>query len=77
LLCWQDCEFPHRGDYYPGQTLWGPLHGLEQATWLHCTKELKAVRSNAAKSCKTVKVRQTVYALLYMFVRLAFIDLLN
>ncbi|XP_054281969.1 (E3-independent) E2 ubiquitin-conjugating enzyme UBE2O-like isoform X2 [Macrosteles quadrilineatus] len=51
-----DCEFPHRGDYYPGQTLWGPLHGLEQATWLNCTKELKAVRSNVTKSCKTVKV---------------------
>ncbi|XP_046659894.1 (E3-independent) E2 ubiquitin-conjugating enzyme UBE2O-like isoform X2 [Homalodisca vitripennis] len=51
-----DCEFPHRGDYYPGQTLWGPLHGLEQASWLNCTKELKAMRANTTKSCKTVKV---------------------
>lgn len=46
------CEFPHRGDYYPGQTLWGPLHPLEAAQWLVCTKELRA----QLKSHKTVKV---------------------
>ncbi|XP_075230933.1 (E3-independent) E2 ubiquitin-conjugating enzyme UBE2O isoform X3 [Lycorma delicatula] len=46
------CEFPHRGDYYPGQTLWGPLHPLEEAQWLVCSKELRA----QLKSHKTVKV---------------------
>lgn len=51
----QDCEFPgHRDDFYPGQTLWGPLHCLEDAEWIHCTKELKAQRTKANKIIKVV-----------------------
>ncbi|XP_067005905.2 (E3-independent) E2 ubiquitin-conjugating enzyme UBE2O [Anabrus simplex] len=51
----QDCEFPaHREDFYPGQILWGPLHCLEDAEWLHCTKELKALRSKPNKTVKVV-----------------------
>ncbi|XP_069684975.1 (E3-independent) E2 ubiquitin-conjugating enzyme UBE2O isoform X2 [Periplaneta americana] len=50
-----DCEFPgHRDDFYPGQTLWGPLHCLEEAEWIHCTKELKAQRAKANKIIKVV-----------------------
>jgi len=51
----QDCEFPgHRDDFYPGQTLWGPLHCLEEAEWIHCTKELKAQQAKANKIVKVV-----------------------
>ncbi|KAJ9574645.1 hypothetical protein L9F63_008177, partial [Diploptera punctata] len=50
-----DCEFPgHRDDFYPGQTLWGPLHCLEEAEWIHCTKELKSQRAKANKIIKVV-----------------------
>lgn len=42
----QDCDFPgHREDFYPGQTLWGPLHCLDDAEWINCSKEVKALRS--------------------------------
>ncbi|CAG2058900.1 unnamed protein product, partial [Timema podura] len=49
-----ECEFPsRREEFYPGQTLYGPLHVLEDAQWIHCTKELKTQMS---KPNKTVKV---------------------
>ncbi|KAK7794133.1 hypothetical protein R5R35_012619 [Gryllus longicercus] len=51
----QDCEFTsHREDFYPGQTLWGPLHCLEDAEWIHCTKEMKALRNKPNKTVKVV-----------------------
>lgn len=50
-----ECEFPgHREDFYPGQTLWGPLHCLEEADWVHCTKEMKSMRSKPNKFIKVV-----------------------
>ncbi|XP_046607611.1 (E3-independent) E2 ubiquitin-conjugating enzyme UBE2O [Neodiprion virginianus] len=39
-----DNDFPHSSEFYPGQSLWGPLHCLEDAQWILCTKELKAKR---------------------------------
>nr|CAD7433191.1 unnamed protein product [Timema monikensis] len=52
--CLQECEFPsHREEFYLGQTLYGPLHVLEEAQWIHCTKELK---TQMPKPNKTVKV---------------------
>nr|CAD7596442.1 unnamed protein product [Timema genevievae] len=49
-----ECEFPsRREEFYPGQTLYGPLHVLEDAQWIHCTKDLKTQMS---KPNKTVKV---------------------
>lgn len=53
----RDCECEFRGnggDFYPGQTLWGPLHCLEEAEWIHCTKELKAQRTKANKIVKVM-----------------------
>ncbi|KAG8238849.1 hypothetical protein J437_LFUL018746 [Ladona fulva] len=38
-----DSEFQN-GDFYPGQTLCGPMHALAEAKWLHCTREMKAIR---------------------------------
>ncbi|XP_014470035.1 PREDICTED: (E3-independent) E2 ubiquitin-conjugating enzyme UBE2O isoform X1 [Dinoponera quadriceps] len=39
-----DNDFPHSTEFYPGQSLWGPVHCLEEAQWIHCTKEMKAKR---------------------------------
>ncbi|KYN08640.1 PREDICTED: (E3-independent) E2 ubiquitin-conjugating enzyme UBE2O [Cyphomyrmex costatus] len=39
-----DNDFPHPTEFYPGQSLWGPVHCLEDAQWLQCTKEMKAKR---------------------------------
>lgn len=51
----QDCDFPgHRDDFYPGQTLWGPLHCLDEAEWINCSKELKVQRAKANKIVKVV-----------------------
>lgn len=54
LFLVQDGEFNH-ADYYPGQTLNGPLTALSKANWLHATKELKAAQQNP-KPGKTVTV---------------------
>jgi len=40
----QDNDFPHSTEFYPGQSLWGPVHCLEEAQWIQCTKEMKAKR---------------------------------
>ncbi|XP_012217325.1 (E3-independent) E2 ubiquitin-conjugating enzyme UBE2O [Linepithema humile] len=39
-----DNDFPHSTEFYPGQSLWGPVHCLEEAQWIQCTKEMKAKR---------------------------------
>ncbi|KAF4519954.1 hypothetical protein B566_EDAN005453 [Ephemera danica] len=39
----RDGEF-HHSDFYPGQTLYGPLQQLNKGEWLHMSKELKAVQ---------------------------------
>lgn len=39
-----DNDFPHSTEFYPGQSLWGPVHCLEDAQWIQCTKEMKAKR---------------------------------
>ncbi|XP_012526593.1 (E3-independent) E2 ubiquitin-conjugating enzyme isoform X1 [Monomorium pharaonis] len=39
-----DNDFPHPTEFYPGQSLWGPIHCLEEAQWIQCTKEMKAKR---------------------------------
>ncbi|GBP38405.1 hypothetical protein EVAR_28202_1 [Eumeta japonica] len=31
-------------EFYPGQIVYGPLGALDNANWLHCTKEMKAAR---------------------------------
>ncbi|XP_017790324.1 PREDICTED: (E3-independent) E2 ubiquitin-conjugating enzyme UBE2O [Habropoda laboriosa] len=36
-------DFPH-SEFYPGQSLWGPVHCLDHAQWITCTRELKAKR---------------------------------
>ncbi|XP_012284283.1 (E3-independent) E2 ubiquitin-conjugating enzyme UBE2O [Orussus abietinus] len=49
-----DKDFPHSSEFYPGQSLWGPVHCLEDAVWIQCTKEMKAKRKT--KPQKIVKV---------------------
>ncbi|XP_076170493.1 (E3-independent) E2 ubiquitin-conjugating enzyme UBE2O [Ptiloglossa arizonensis] len=39
-----DNDFPHSSEFYPGQSLWGPVQCLEDAQWITCTKEMKAKR---------------------------------
>lgn len=39
-----DNDFPHSTEFYPGQSLWGPVHCLEDAQWIQCTKEMKSKR---------------------------------
>ncbi|XP_076289237.1 (E3-independent) E2 ubiquitin-conjugating enzyme UBE2O isoform X1 [Lasioglossum baleicum] len=49
-----DNDFPHSSEFYPGQCLWGPVHCLEDAQWITCTKEMKAKRKT--KPLKMTKV---------------------
>ncbi|XP_076635753.1 (E3-independent) E2 ubiquitin-conjugating enzyme UBE2O [Colletes latitarsis] len=49
-----DNDFPHSSEFYPGQSLWGPVHCLEDAQWITCTKEMKAKRKT--KPHKITKV---------------------
>ena len=49
-----DNDFPHSSEFYPGQSLWGPIHCLEDAQWITCTKEMKVKRK--AKPQKMTKV---------------------
>lgn len=53
-MSFQDNDFPHSTEFYPGQSLWGPVHCLEEAEWIQCTKEMKAKRK--AKPQKMIKV---------------------
>lgn len=48
-----DCEFPHRNDYHPGQVLYGPIGALDEAIWVNCSKDIKAIK---AKRHKIIKV---------------------
>ncbi|EZA56492.1 hypothetical protein DMN91_010027 [Ooceraea biroi] len=48
-----DNDFPH-SEFYPGQSLCGPVHCLEEAQWIQCTKEMKAKRK--LKPQKVTKV---------------------
>ncbi|XP_015597896.1 (E3-independent) E2 ubiquitin-conjugating enzyme UBE2O [Cephus cinctus] len=49
-----DNDFPHSSEFYPGQSLWGPVHCLEDAQWIQCSKEMKAKRK--VKPQKITKV---------------------
>ncbi|KAL0279305.1 UNVERIFIED_CONTAM: hypothetical protein PYX00_000896 [Menopon gallinae] len=49
-----DWEFSHRNDYHPGQVLYGPIGALDEASWISCSKEVKALRSKPQKSIKVV-----------------------
>lgn len=40
-----ECEFK-RYDFYPGQTLFGPIRQMEDGKWLECSKELVNNRKN-------------------------------
>lgn len=33
-------------EFYPGQVVYGPLGSLDNANWLHVTKEMKAARKH-------------------------------
>ncbi|XP_043488400.1 (E3-independent) E2 ubiquitin-conjugating enzyme UBE2O [Polistes fuscatus] len=53
-----DNDFPHSTEFYPGQSLWGPIHCLEQAQWIHCTKEMKAKRKTKPQKITKVIVEK-------------------
>ncbi|XP_025601768.2 (E3-independent) E2 ubiquitin-conjugating enzyme isoform X2 [Athalia rosae] len=53
-----DNDFPHLLEFYPGQSLWGPLHCLEDAQWILCTKELKAKRKSKPQKITKVVVEK-------------------
>uniref|UniRef100_A0A1B6CR24 UBC core domain-containing protein n=2 Tax=Clastoptera arizonana TaxID=38151 RepID=A0A1B6CR24_9HEMI len=55
----KEYDFPRRSGYFPGQTLMGPICGLEEADWLFCTKKMKMQRSKTnsqTRSNKNIKV---------------------
>lgn len=58
FLPFQDNDFPHSSEFYPGQSLWGPLHCLEDAQWILCTKELKAKRKSKPQKITKVVVEK-------------------
>ncbi|KAK9500379.1 hypothetical protein O3M35_001657 [Rhynocoris fuscipes] len=52
-----DSEFSHRGDYYPGQTLWGPMSLIENiAEWVEPKDPLKSAAKNKSSAHKIIKV---------------------
>ncbi|KAK2588919.1 hypothetical protein KPH14_001776 [Odynerus spinipes] len=53
-----DNDFPHSTEFYPGQSLWGPIHCLEEAHWIHCTKEMKAKRKTKPQKITKVVVER-------------------
>ncbi|XP_043683034.1 (E3-independent) E2 ubiquitin-conjugating enzyme UBE2O [Vespula pensylvanica] len=53
-----DNDFPHSTEFYPGQNLWGPIHCLEEAQWIHCTKEMKAKRKTKPQKITKVVVEK-------------------
>ncbi|KAI4476444.1 hypothetical protein M0804_013572 [Polistes exclamans] len=53
-----DNDFPHSTEFYPGQSLWGPIHCLEQAQWINCTKEMKAKRKTKPQKITKVIVEK-------------------
>ncbi|XP_071444821.1 (E3-independent) E2 ubiquitin-conjugating enzyme UBE2O isoform X3 [Hetaerina americana] len=42
------------GEFYPGQTLCGPMNCLAEAKWVSCTKEMKALRQKSNKNVRAV-----------------------
>lgn len=54
----QDNDFPHSTEFYPGQSLWGPVHCLEEAQWIQCTKEMKAKRKLKPQKITKVMVEK-------------------
>lgn len=53
-----DNDFPHSSEFYPGQSLWGPVHCLEDAQWITCTKEMKAKRKSKPQKLTKVIVEK-------------------
>ncbi|XP_014214684.1 (E3-independent) E2 ubiquitin-conjugating enzyme UBE2O [Copidosoma floridanum] len=53
-----DNDFPHTSEFYPGQSLWGPIHCLEEAQWIQCTKEMKAKRKSKPQRITKVVVEK-------------------
>lgn len=51
-------DFPHSSEFYPGQSLWGPVHCLEDAQWIQCTKEMKAKRKSKPQRITKVIVEK-------------------
>ncbi|XP_054000530.1 (E3-independent) E2 ubiquitin-conjugating enzyme UBE2O [Hylaeus anthracinus] len=53
-----DNDFPHSSEFYPGQSLWGPVHCLEDAQWITCTKEMKTKRKTKPQKITKVIVEK-------------------
>ncbi|XP_034193400.1 (E3-independent) E2 ubiquitin-conjugating enzyme [Osmia lignaria lignaria] len=53
-----DNDFPRSFEFYPGQNLWGPVHCLEDAQWITCTKEMKAKRKTKPQKMTKVIVEK-------------------
>ncbi|XP_066592448.1 (E3-independent) E2 ubiquitin-conjugating enzyme UBE2O [Prorops nasuta] len=51
-------DFPRTTEFYPGQSLWGPVNYLEEAEWIHCTKEMKAKRKSKPQKITKVIVEK-------------------
>jgi ubiquitin-conjugating enzyme E2 O len=58
LYIFKDNDFPHSSEFYPGQSLWGPVHCLEEAQWIQCTKEMKAKRKSKPQRITKVIVEK-------------------
>lgn len=41
-------------EFYPGQVVYGPLGALDNANWLHITKEMKAARKHKMHDHKVI-----------------------
>lgn len=54
----QDNDFPHTSEFYPGQSLWGPIHCLDEAEWMSCTKEMMAKRKSKPQKITKVTVQE-------------------
>ena len=54
----QDNDFPHSSEFYPGQSLWGPVHCLDEAEWISCTKEMSAKLKSKPQKITKVTVQE-------------------
>lgn len=43
-------------EFYPGQTVVGPLGSLDHAIWLHTTKEMEAARKQKMREHKVLTI---------------------
>ncbi|KAL4719760.1 hypothetical protein ACJJTC_005228 [Scirpophaga incertulas] len=50
-------------EFFPGQVVYGPLGSLDNANWLHVTKEMKAARKHKMHDHKSVSVHWQCRAL--------------